>query len=143
MNSRLRREIADQAAQFTGVRHAVAIDADNYVAGSQADSRGRRTRKHLADDAALCRAGMERRRKILGQVLRYDAKLSALDFSVRDQFGKNLLRAAEGIAKPRPTLPLDEPMIALFTPTMRPSRSNNGPPELHGLMAASVWMYPS
>lgn len=99
MNSRLRREIADQAAQFASVRHAVAIDADNHVAGSQADSRGRRTRKYLADDGALCRARMERRREILGQVLRYDAKLSALDFSVRDQFRKNLLSGSRGNRK--------------------------------------------
>lgn len=39
------------------------------------------------------------RREILGQVLRYDAKLSALDFSVRDQFRKNLLRGSRGNRK--------------------------------------------
>src|SRR3954467_12362886 len=48
-----------------------------------------------------------------------------------------------GIAKPTPMLP-DSPAlppvvaIAEFTPTTRPVRSTRGPPELPGLIAASV-----
>ena len=43
-----------------------------------------------------------------------------------------------GTAKPMPMLP--EPSVAMevFTPTTRPSRSTSGPPELPGLMEASV-----
>jgi hypothetical protein len=44
------------------------------------------------------------------------------------------------MAKPTP---LDEPereMMKVFTPIRSPSMSTSGPPELPGLMAASVWM---
>ena len=42
-----------------------------------------------------------------------------------------------GIAKPIPWAP---PMIAVATPIMSPSTLTRGPPELPGLMEASVWM---
>lgn len=32
--------------------------------------------------------------------------------------------------------------MAVLTPTTRPAESSSGPPELPGLMAASVWMAP-
>src|SRR5829696_8315867 len=41
------------------------------------------------------------------------------------------------MAKPIPWAP---PMMAVFMPTTRPAASASGPPELPGLMAASVWM---
>jgi hypothetical protein len=96
MNSRLRREIADQAAQFAGIRHAVAIDADNYVAGSQPTVAATEPGSTWLTTAPFVVPAWSARREILGQVLRYDAKLSALDFSVRDQFRKNLLRGSRG-----------------------------------------------
>ena len=43
-----------------------------------------------------------------------------------------------GMAKPMPAL--RSPRMAVFTPTSRPPRSSSGPPELPGLMEASVWM---
>ena len=52
----------------------------------------------------------------------------------------------EGIANPRPMLPLCSPLdplmvaIAELTPITRPCSLTSGPPELPGLMAASVWI---
>ena len=47
----------------------------------------------------------------------------------------------DGTAKPTPTLPPPPAVrIALVTPMTRPIESSSGPPELPGLIAASVWM---
>ena len=43
-----------------------------------------------------------------------------------------------GIANPMPWAP--PPMMAVATPIMSPSRLTSGPPELPGLIEASVWM---
>ena len=43
-----------------------------------------------------------------------------------------------GIAKPMPWAP--PPMIAVAMPTISPSTLTSGPPELPGLIEASVWM---
>ena len=47
-----------------------------------------------------------------------------------------------GTAKPMPTLPLPLPPVAIceLMPITRPAASSSGPPELPGLIAASVWM---
>src|SRR2546425_2284061 len=45
-----------------------------------------------------------------------------------------------GMANPMPMFPPDGVKIAVLMPITRPSESNSGPPELPGLMAASVWM---
>ena len=45
-----------------------------------------------------------------------------------------------GIAKPTPALSPVRLAIAVFMPTTSPFMSNSGPPELPGLIAASVWM---
>jgi hypothetical protein len=47
---------------------------------------------------------------------------------------------AEGMAKPMPTLPPDFEKIAVLMPVSRPCMSTSAPPELPGLIAASVWM---
>ena len=44
------------------------------------------------------------------------------------------------MAKPIPTETPDGLKMAVFTPINRPALSSSGPPELPGLMAASVWM---
>ena len=58
-----------------------------------------------------------------------------------------LLTVLDGIAKPMPTLPawppaVVEPVdsICELTPITWPAALNSGPPELPGLIAASVWM---
>ena len=52
----------------------------------------------------------------------------------------------DGIAKPMPTFapsPVCEPVaICALTPITLPAESRSGPPELPGLIAASVWMPP-
>ena len=44
------------------------------------------------------------------------------------------------MAKPMPALVPDGDRIAVLTPISRPAESSSGPPELPGLMAASVWI---
>ena len=46
----------------------------------------------------------------------------------------------DGIAKPMPTLPPDGEKIIELMPTSSPRRFTSGPPELPGLIEASVWM---
>ena len=46
----------------------------------------------------------------------------------------------EGMAKPMPMLPPVREKMAVLTPTSLPSRSTSAPPELPGLIEASVWM---
>ena len=52
------------------------------------------------------------------------------------------LTVSIGIAKPMPTLPLPPPPVSIceLMPMTRPVASSSGPPELPGLIAASVWM---
>ena len=45
-----------------------------------------------------------------------------------------------GTAKPMPCEPPEREKIAVLMPTSRPAMSTSGPPELPGLIAASVWM---
>ena len=48
----------------------------------------------------------------------------------------------DGTAKPMPMLPFDVPPVAIceLMPITCAETSNNGPPELPGLIGASVWM---
>ena len=46
----------------------------------------------------------------------------------------------DGIAKPMPTLPPEGVQIMVLMPTSSPFRLTSAPPELPGLMEASVWM---
>jgi hypothetical protein len=45
-----------------------------------------------------------------------------------------------GTAKPMPMLPPAGPMIAVLMPMSSPLRLTSAPPELPGLIEASVWM---
>ena len=45
-----------------------------------------------------------------------------------------------GMAKPMPCEPPEREKIAVLMPISRPLMSTSAPPELPGLMAASVWM---
>jgi hypothetical protein len=49
-----------------------------------------------------------------------------------------VLAVAQGMANPRPSLPPDCDMMKVFTPTTSPFALTSGPPELPGLIAASV-----
>ena len=50
------------------------------------------------------------------------------------------LTVSAGIAKPIPMLPLDGEIIWALMPITCPELFSSGPPELPGLIAASVWM---
>ena len=50
------------------------------------------------------------------------------------------LASFAGMAKPMPTEPPVGETIAVSTPTTSPSMLNIGPPELPGLIGASIWM---
>jgi hypothetical protein len=54
--------------------------------------------------------------------------------------GTTRLTTSTGMAKPMPALAPEGEKIAVLTPISRPAESSRGPPELPGLMAASVWM---
>jgi hypothetical protein len=45
-----------------------------------------------------------------------------------------------GMAKPSPSLPPPRERMEEFTPITSPSALTSGPPELPGLMEASVWI---
>src|SRR5262249_28834783 len=61
-------------------------------------------------------------------------------WSSRISFGTTRLRTSTGIAYPIPTLEPDGEKSAVFTPINRPPELSKGPPELPGLIAASVWI---
>lgn len=102
MDFRLRREVADRAAQFTGISHVLTIDGENYVARRKACRIRTGTGKHLADDGALRHVGTERRRKICSQILYDDTELSASDLSMCDQFRKDVLYSVRWNSKSDP-----------------------------------------
>jgi hypothetical protein len=56
--------------------------------------------------------------------------------------GTTSLTVSAGTAKPIPALAPDGLAICVFTPMSRPALSRSGPPELPGLIAASVWTTP-
>ncbi len=59
---------------------------------------------------------------------------------LRISSGTTRLTVSTGMAKPTPAFEPDGEMIAVVTPMTRPAESSSGPPELPGLIAASVWM---
>ncbi len=61
---------------------------------------------------------------------------TTLPFSIRA--GATRLTTETGTAKPMPVEPPDLDMMAVLTPIRRPEESSSGPPELPGLIAASV-----
>ena len=56
--------------------------------------------------------------------------------------GTTCLTVSTAIAKPTPLDWREEDAICEFTPITWPSASSSGPPELPGLIAASVWRTP-
>jgi hypothetical protein len=56
--------------------------------------------------------------------------------------GTMRLTSSTGMAKPMPALAPLGLAICVLTPISRPAESSSGPPELPGLMAASVWITP-
>ncbi len=68
--------------------------------------------------------------------------LKNLDYAyIAVELAKNP-KSSTGMAKPTPSLPPLIEAMAVLIPMTRPSASASGPPELPGLMGASVWMSP-
>ena len=72
-----------------------------------------------------------------------DADVGVLDLAVLAQLLERALDEVTGIAKPTPSLPPEVVSICWLIPITRPSASSSGPPELPGLIEASVWIAPS
>ena len=119
--------------EIRGVADAAAVEGDDQVAGAQAGLLGGLA-GDLADERAVARRGCSEEetpshaRSILP---------SALSCGTTD------LTVSIGTAKPTPEL-LPPPLVAIceLTPITRPSASSSGPPELPGLIAASVCSTP-
>ena len=72
---------------------------------------------------------------------RQDAEISARDFAAADEALHDVARHVDGHGKSDALVAADCWLImAVLMPTSRPSASTSAPPELPGLMAASVWM---
>ena len=56
--------------------------------------------------------------------------------------GTTRFTTSTGTAKPMPALAPEGEKMAVLTPIRRPAESSSGPPELPGLIAASVWITP-
>ena len=129
-----------------GLLDVVAVHADDDVAGLQAAVVGRGAGHDLGHEGALVDVDLEGRLDVVGHV---------------GQLGRRDARNAwSGLTSPSPALSssmiglawsmaIEKPRfwasatIAVFMPTTWPAALTSGPPELPGLMAASVWIRPS
>ena len=104
---------------------------------------GRAALDDLCDEHAFVDRQVERLGQVRGDRAAADAEVGVLDLAVRSRAGRRLRAAVLiGIAKPMPTLPLPPPPVSIceLMPITSPSASISGPPELPGLIAASVWI---
>lgn len=101
---------------------------------------GRRTVFDAADDGARTVGEFECLREVWREVLysNADAASPTSPWSISCFITDDTM--AMGTAKPMPTLPPAGAMIAVLMPTSLPSVVTSAPPELPGLVEASVWM---
>ena len=125
--------------------HLFAVHRSNYVTndksavrrtreGADTRSRGWAARNDADYDDTIGQAKWfaDRRRR------HFDAERRTNEAPSRMRRGTTRLTSSTGIAKPMPALAPLGLKIAVFTPIRRPAESNKGPPELPGLIAASV-----
>ena len=126
----------DDARDVVGAVDGLAVDLGDDVTGVDAGALGRPAGGDRRDLGAGRRVGV-------GRVGGLDAEVGARDlvaaFSSRGTTSRTVF---DGTAKPMPTLPCELPAVAIceLTPMTRPVSSSSGPPELPGLIGASVWM---
>ena len=107
--------------------------------------RGRAGRVHRLDPGAACRPA---RSKFVGE-LRVDVGASrrrgtrSRPRPCSRSWSMERSARSIGTAKPTPALAPDCVWICWLSPITRPRASTSGPPELPGLMAASVWIAPA
>ena len=127
------RRALTAAEMSSGSRTGWSGDLHDQVA-LRAGRRGRRA-------AARSRRRPPRRRRPRGRSRRRGTR--ARRRAPFSSAGTTRLMASTGTAKPTPVLALPPPVrIWELTPITRPSPSSSGPPELPGLIAASVWTAP-
>jgi len=97
-------------------------------------------RLDLDHHGAFGRACGQGSSKVVGHVLRNHADAAAAHFAVADDLLHHRAHHVRGTAKPMPTLLPEGPMMAVLMPISSPARFTSAPPELPGLIEASVWM---
>jgi hypothetical protein len=131
---------ATALSSWAGVGHRLTGHADHHVAGL--------ARRPLAGPSCstpvISTPLLDRQAEALGefgrQVARLDADPAAAHLAVAHQASITWRAVSTGIAKPMPRLPPLREKMAVLMPTRCPCASTSAPPELPGLMAASVWM---
>ena len=110
---------------------ALAADRDDHVARAHARLRGRAARRHL----------LRPRRRRSPRPWRRRGRRAGSSRRARAA-GSRRARCWTARRSRCPTLPLPLPPVAIWelTPITRPLASSSGPPELPGLIGASVWM---
>ena len=85
---------------------------------------------------------VDRLRQVGGDRAAADAEEGVFDFAVSSSWWISARTVSIGIAKPMPTLPLPPPPVSIWEliPITSPAALISGPPELPGLIAASVWI---
>ena len=97
-------------------------------------------RPDVGDDHAVVAGQAERLRHRRRDGLDAHPDFLPPQLTVLLQLPERRRAVALGIAKPSPSLPPDCDRMNVFTPTTSPLMFTSGPPELPGLMGASVWM---
>src|SRR6185437_2520912 len=113
--------------------HAVPVHRDDHVARAAGEPRCTRAITTPLMPALATRSGSTGTMPMLGSVARPCAM----------SCGTMRFTRSTGIAKPTPLEAPTGDLIALVTPMRRPALSRSGPPELPGLIAASVWITPT
>ena len=118
-----------------------AVDADQEIAGFNARTPG----GAVGHDARHQRAARHLEAQAIGDVGRNSCSWApsqgrlTTELPLSAEATTTRTRCA-GMAKPMPSDPPDDDTIALLMPIKSPVMSTSAPPELPGLIAASVWM---
>src|SRR6516164_9858228 len=117
--ARTRGRFSHVQFQLTGVLNRFPVELDNDIAALNAGGVSRTARCNIGNQGAVRAFSLEGLSKAGRQILDLHT---------------------DGTAKPIPWLPPLRDRIAVLMPTNRPWVSTSAPPELPGLIAASVWM---
>ena len=132
--------VARRKSKALGSSTALPVDVEDDVAGLETGRLRRAAGRQIGDQRAARHVELE----VVGEigVERLQARAEPGTHHLPAAFGRLGDEGAmlAGMAKPMPTEPPDCEKMAVLMPTSRPCRSTSAPPELPGLMAASVWM---
>ena len=133
-----RAEGGDEIEHGGRIGHGLAFHFHEHVALTHAGAVGRPA-QHVAMSAALHAEleGFEIAGVISWTSTPIQPRVTPPDFTI---CSSTIFAVDTGIAKPMPIEPPEREKIAVLMPTRLPPASMSAPPELPGLMAASVWM---